>query len=169
MPSEEEIYDMFLATAGTCPKCGEYLYVEKEKYGFGNYYEVTQKCLSKTCDYQQKISNSFNKAMGLIEFDKKTKEASEVFVKKAVSKVKHYSSSSPLPIGYWDINDVIGTSIICPVCHIVGNYEMDYSVELKSIVYKCDECSTEFMLTDIDTEAKEGEVIILKNGLTVEV
>lgn len=169
MPSEEEIYDMFLATAGTCPKCGEYLYVEKEKYGFNNYYEVTQKCLSKTCDYQQKISNSFNKAMGLIDFDKKTKEASEVLVKEAVSKVKHYSSSSPLPIGYWDINDVIGTSIICPVCHVIGDYEMDYSIELKSIVYKCNECGTEFMLTDIDTEAKEGEIIILKRDQKVEV
>lgn len=167
MPSEEEIYDMFLATAGTCPKCGEYLYVEKEKYGFGNYYEVTQKCLSKTCDYQQKISNSFNKAMGLIEFDKKTKEASEALVKKEVLRVKHYSSSSPYPSAYWGIHDVIGTSIVCPVCHVINDYELDYSIELKSMVYKCNECGTEFMFTDMDVETKEGKIIILKKDQEV--
>lgn len=70
--SKAEIDDMFLAKAGKCPQCGEFLYIHNDK--FSKYYYVIKECLSDDCDYTENISNAYNEAMGLKESDRYEKE-----------------------------------------------------------------------------------------------
>lgn len=142
---KEEIDDMFLANAGKCPKCGEFLYIEQKGKRVNECYLVFKKCLSDDCDYSENISNAYNEAMGIKQskLDQTTKE--EPFVlPNDILKRDNY------PYSFYKIDDVIEHEIKCPYCGSVDSFDINYEISIRELVYVCNECHTKFKLKDMD-------------------
>ena len=146
---------MFLAKAGKCPKCGEFLYIHIDD-GFPKYY-VAKECLSDDCDYTENISDAYNEAMGLKELDRYKKI--EYKNSKLVKDVLHKTN---VPHIYWNTDDLIKHTIECPKCHMINNFNSTYSIEHKALICECLLCHTEFQLVDIDSQTGIGTSKIIK-------
>lgn len=167
MPTEDEVYDMFLANAGKCPKCGEFLIIKRTPYGYNNLYKVIKKCLS--CDYETNISNSYNEAIGLKEAIPEPPYIINEMEKKQTPITNQKEPIRNLPYSYFKVNDVLEREIKCPKCGSVNSFDIIYNHEIRDLVHKCNECDTEFVLKDIDYSTGIGVAIIVKTSSTREV